>query len=126
MQLSDASSPAILYMYEKGKLARQQSHVSDRTAAPSARHKNGVPGHHNREVLVPRWQAGHDLAGRNFVGAAHKSQLGATGHMNFEISVTDWAPERTTSGAISPPRLPDTTDGPTAEMRPKLEVTETS
>ena len=54
------------------------------------------------------------------------SQLGVMGHMNFEISVTDWAPELTTSGAISPPRLPDTTDGPTAEMRPKLEVTETS
>ena len=60
-----------------------------------------------------------------WVGAL-PSQLGVTGHMNFEISVTDWAPERTTSGAISPPRLPDTTDGPTAEMRPKLEVTETS
>ena len=54
------------------------------------------------------------------------SQLGVMGHMNFEISVTDWAPELTTSEAISPPRLPDTTDGPTAEMRPKLEVTETS
>ena len=54
------------------------------------------------------------------------SELGVMGHMNFEISVTDWAPELTTSGAISPPRLPDTTDGPTAEMRPKLEVTETS
>ena len=54
------------------------------------------------------------------------SQLGVMGHMNFEISVADWAPELTTSGAISPPRLPDTTDGPTAEMRPKLEVTETS
>ena len=54
------------------------------------------------------------------------SQLGVSGHMNFEISVTDWAPELTTSGAISPPRLPDTTDGPTAEMRPKLEVTEPS
>ena len=54
------------------------------------------------------------------------SELGVMGHMNFEISVTDWAPELTTSEAISPPRLPDTTDGPTAEMRPKLEVTETS
>ena len=58
--------------------------------------------------------------------AKQESQLGVMGHMNFEISVTDWAPELTTSGAISPPRLPDTTDGPTAEMRPKLEVTETS
>ena len=54
------------------------------------------------------------------------SQLGVLGHMNFKIYVTDWAPEFTTSEAISPPRLPDTTDGPTAEMRPKLEVTETS
>ena len=54
------------------------------------------------------------------------SELGVMGHMNFEISVADWAPELTTSEAISPPRLPDTTDGPTAEMRPKLEVTETS
>ena len=53
------------------------------------------------------------------------SQLGVMGHMNFKIYVTDWAPELTTSEAISPPRLPDTTDGPTAEMRPKLEVTET-
>ena len=55
-----------------------------------------------------------------------RSELGVMGHMNFEISVADWAPELTTSEAISPPRLPDTTDGPTAEMRPKLEVTETS
>ena len=52
--------------------------------------------------------------------------MGVLGHMNFKIYVTDWAPEFTTSEAISPPRLPDTTDGPTAEMRPKLEVTETS
>ena len=52
--------------------------------------------------------------------------MGVMGHMNFKIYVTDWAPELTTSEAISPPRLPDTTDGPTAEMRPKLEVTETS
>ena len=56
----------------------------------------------------------------------HASELGVMGHINFEISVTDWAPELTTSEAISPPRLPDTTDGPTAEMRPKLEVTKTS
>ena len=56
----------------------------------------------------------------------HASELGVMGHINFEISVTDWAPELTTSGAISPPRLPDMTDGPTAEMRPKPEVTETS
>ena len=50
------------------------------------------------------------------------------GHMShkFEIYVTDWAPELTTSEAISPPRLPDTTEGPTAEMRLKHEVIETT
>ena len=51
--------------------------------------------------------------------------IGGHGPHKFEIYVTDWAPELTTSEAISPPRLPVTTDGPTAEMRPKLEVTET-
>ena len=63
---------------------------------------------------------------RPLAADGRESELGVMGHMNFEISVTDWAPELATSGAISPPRLPDTTDGPTAEMRPKLEVTETS
>ena len=80
--------------------------------------------------LVVGSNVGHSLHDLSRIEETNKtfflSQLGVMGHMNFEISVTDWAPELTTSEAISPPRLPDTTDGPTAEMRPKLEVTETS
>ena len=79
---------------------------------------------HVQDVVGPACARGVADAGEVGVREVTKSIGGHRSH-KFEISVTDWAPELTTSEAISPPRLPVTTDGPTAEMRPKLEVTET-